>query len=198
MATMDSAFHFFDKVKDMGPIQSAMVKIEIIQPKFGYGIPDKPSIKELLEECQTRNIRNILSIGSGIGYVEYLIKTMGGLNVIATDPFTSHDTHKYIENRWCEIEKLDHKDAIDTYGTNVDCLLMVWPAMDKWSYETVKIARDKNIKYIIYIGETSNCPCTGTDEMLDELETYWEDEIQIYYKTFKSINDSINLYSLKL
>lgn len=194
---IDSFYGFIHKVKEMKNMSGMIGRIEYIQPRFGYGIPDKSSLVELIGHCQSRNIGKILSVGAGLGFVEYIIQTLGSMNIIATDPLTSHDTDKNIENRWMEIEKLDHKDALDKYGSGVECLLMIWPAMKDWSYETVRIAREKGIQYIIYIGETTNSPCTGTDQMLEELETYWETEEQIYFNTFYTINDSINLYKLK-
>ena len=196
MEIINTSYKFIDKVKGMKNTEGVISRGEI-QPRFGYGIPDKSSIIELISKCQSRNIGKILSIGAGLGFVEYILKSLSSMDIISTDPLTSHGTDENIENKWMEIEKLGHKDALDKYGSSVDCLLMIWPAMEDWSYETVRIARDKGIQYIIYIGETANLPCTGTDQMLEELDTYWDPEEQIYFNTFYHINDSINLYKLK-
>ena len=176
-------------------IKAIYLRISCIQPMFGYGVPDREGLEELINFITQVDIKNILSIGSGIGFVESIINKLSSANVICTDAFLSHDTEEHSKKTsWSTIEKINHKDALDKYGSSIDCVFMNWPSMDEWSTETVKITKQKNIKYIIYIGETTSSPCTGNDLMLEFLEQNYKNTKQIYFKTFQTINDSITIY----
>ena len=162
-------------------------------PNFGYCIPDYDSISEISYIIRENNIKSVLSIGSGVGFVEKTINIVIGYEIVtATDPQLSHQSDVNIVNKWMDIEKIKHTEALDKYSP--DCVMMVWPSMEEWSYETVELARRKKINYIIYIGEINDCPCTGTTEMMEELDTNWDNIKEIYYKNFTELNDYISIY----
>jgi hypothetical protein len=196
---MESYTKMFDVIAGVRSIKngvSAMcARIDFVQPKFGYGVPDRDGLEQLIDFINANNIKQILSIGSGVGFVESIINKLSGANVICTDAFLSHSTVEHIkQTSWSNVEKLNHKDALDKYGYNIDCVFLNWPSMDEWPTETVKIAKQKNIKYVIYIGETSCCPCTGSDEMLEFLDNNFKNSKEIYFNTFNGINDLITIY----
>jgi hypothetical protein len=196
IATFDNFFRIIDKVrqiKDYG-----IMRYTSVIPKFGYGVPDKESICEITNFIKEENIIHILSIGSGVGFVECYINILLGKNTItATDPLLSHGLEERIKNRWMEIEKLDHNEAIEKYGSSIDGILFNWPSMDVWLGETVREAVRLRIKYIIYIGETGCGPCTGDQETLEYIDKHYETIKEIYYTPFSNLNDYITIYKIK-
>ena len=189
---------FITKIKSIIPtgVKGTFYRYQLV-PNFGYCIPDYDSISEISYIIRENNIKSVLSIGAGVGFVEKTINIVIGNEIVtATDPQLSHQSDVNIVNKWMDIEKLKHTEALDKY--NPDCVMMVWPSMEDWSYETVKLAGRQKINYIIYIGEINDCPCTGTTEMMDELETNWDNIKEIYYKNFQELNDYISVYRRKV
>lgn len=196
IATFDNFFRIIDEVRQKNDY--GIMRYTIVIPKFGYGVPDKVSICEITKFIKEENIAHILSIGSGVGFVECYINILLGRNTItATDPLLSHGLEENIINRWMEIEKLDHNEAIEKYGSSIDGILLNWSAMDAWFGETVREAVRLRIKYIIYIGETGGCPCTGDEETLEYIDKHYETVKEIYYIPFINLNDYITIYKIK-
>lgn len=191
----DKMFKEIDYAK--GKKDYGLLRYSQIVPKFGYGVPDNKSISELVAFISEENIGHILSIGAGIGFVEFLINSLLGKIVTATDPILSHGLQKNIENKWIEIEKINHKESLKKYGNITNCILLNWPSMDIWFSETIHEAVRLRIKYIIYIGETGCCPCTGDEETLQYIDEHYETKREIFYKTFSNIYDYITIYKIK-
>ena len=184
------------KIKSNIPdgVKEGIYRYDLV-PVFGYCIPDYDSFSLLSNIIRKNNIKSVLSIGSGVGFVEKTINIlMAGEIVIATDPLLSHNADVNNINKWMDTEKITHVEALDKYDP--DCLMMVWPSMENWPRESVELARNKKINYIIYIGETGALPCTGTYEMMEELDNKWEKIEEIYYTNFGDLNDYISVYRI--
>ena len=182
------------KIKSIIPagVNGTLYRYQLV-PNFGYCIPDYESFSRLSNIIRQNNIKSVLSIGAGVGFIEKTINIVIGHEIVtATDPQLSHNTDVNNVNKWMDIEKITHTEALDKF--NPDCVMMVWPSMEDWCYETVELAREKKINYIIYIGETGGLPCTGTTEMLEELDTNWNQINDLYYKNFPGLNDYISVY----
>ena len=168
-------------------------------PYFGFCIPDMDTMENLVSLLNKRKVKTILSIGAGVAFVETILQCISiekgyGFSVIATDPYTSHNTNK--NQPFMPVYKCTATQAIKF--SNADTILTSWPAMEDWTHEALIQAREGNFTTAIYIGEGKG-GCTGTDDFHQELSDNWNDadpDTTIgFYKPWYGLNDTISVYS---
>ncbi len=173
-----------------------------VNKQFGYCQLDYSSVKSLVDRLQKSGCKKILSLGSGLGFTEALVEAVSKevghpIKVVCTDPQTSHfSKEEYLHTFVNEVHVLDHEAALKKYS-DVDALFMLWPGYcEPWSVAAVRTARQLGIKTVVYSGEWCG-GCTGSDEMHEELEKYWEELEVISYPQWYGMHDRFVVYDLK-
>ena len=110
-------------------------------------------------EIIKRYSTNILGVGSGVAFVEYLLQR-GGVDIIASDIKAYH----HWEHTHMNVEKLSAVDAIEKYPERD--LFICWPTLGSlWSYDAAK--KLGSGRYLFHVGELTGC--TGDPELADYL-----------------------------
>lgn len=150
--------------------------------KYSWAIPSKKSVSELVIHLP-RNTE-ILEIGCGNGLWCKLLSYYG-VKVIPTD-----DGSWGFENRFVEVEIINHIDALKKYSTS-NALFLCWPPKQgKLASQCLEIFKGD---FLIYIGERKG-GCTGNKKFHIMLKK-WNLLKTIDIPHFKEVNDSIFIYS---
>ena len=132
---------------------------------LGWTVPSEEGILKMVAFFKEKRV---LSIGSGCCLTEWFLKQYG-IDIIATDSFTSHGTS--VDKTFMPVEILSHLDAVAKYNISHDALLLCWPIYStSMGYETIKAFKGDSL---IFIGEAKG-GCTGTDDMYAQLARDWK------------------------
>src|SRR5206468_3458872 len=96
------------------------MKIGMFHRYVSWSFMDYNALKRLAEFINEIN-KEVLSVGSGRGWIESLLQKIVNPKIIATD----NNTWDYSDNTFTEIEQIDAIDAIKKYNTEI--LMMIWP-----------------------------------------------------------------------
>jgi hypothetical protein len=147
---------------------------------ISWVLVDKGLIDWILKMCQEYEVKQLLEINSGHGFVGALIRhSERDFDVILTDPFLSHNSKS--NDTFTEVECLTSDEAIETHcnDDNIDktILMSIWPCkIEDYAGISLINFREKGGKYFIYIGGN----CTGTKILHDELKQNWN-EVEIFH-----------------
>jgi len=141
--------------------------------------------------------RNCLEVGCGSGILACALRTYG-VNVIATDDFSWHNT-KWEENLWVDdMYGIDAVDAVNLYGRGVDIVIMSWPPMGVPMASNVLAAARHYDLPILYIGEGAY-GCTGDIQFNQSLAQRFKPDqpgivtVNEMYPNWYSIYDSVSV-----
>ena len=129
-------------------------------PEFGFGLPSA----EVLNFITKRSSGALLEVGAGTGFWSFLLAKKG-CNVLATD--WNNGEYGLKRNRFKNIKSSRADKAVKALP--MADLLMVWPCMDTWAFDSAKELASGRLLY--YIGEGYG-GCTADSEF----HTYYEDE----------------------
>lgn len=115
--------------------------------------------------------KNTLEVMAGKGGLAKVLRDMDVKNYIATDDFSwvkSHEISTDWETTFTEVIPLDAIKSIETYGKDIDHLIISWsPYADDIAYSCAKTLRRVNFDAtIIYIGELEG-GCCASDNFFD-------------------------------
>jgi hypothetical protein len=136
----------------------------------------------------------LVSVGSGFGYTESLVKEQGG-DIIATD------LNPNISNKWCregeyrlKVEQLEAAEAVSKYrDRNV---FMAWPPYDDPMAFNVA-QRMSGGKLLVFVGEDYG-GCTGNDDFFKYLEKQFEHlKTGASIPSWHGIHDHVYVYKKK-
>ena len=135
---------------------------------FSYAIPDSNIINEICKFISENSCNNVLEIGAGLGLWAALLREKG-INIFATDNFTSHNTSQ--RNAFIDIETRNGINALKRYHyRNYQLLMIIWPNYeDDMAYNALNNFKGN---YFIYIGELKN-GCCATDDFFDLMDSDW-------------------------
>lgn len=187
----------YDRIKLLGPrmtsnmlpdfeyVRTELQRRDVYTKLCGRCVPTKKTIDVLSEIIDAQTV---LSIGSGLGLIEYLLKDRGH-DVVATDLYDP----KFCDtagNAYTEVEELEAVAAVKKYPTDV--LLIVWPPYnDPMAYNALK---EFNGSIVIYIGESCG-GCTADDDFHELLEhDFQEETIEVPLKQWWGIHDCVFVY----
>ena len=159
--------------------------------KFGFPVITDEAVQAIL-----RFGPKFLEVGSGLGYLSYLIKERGG-DVIATDIATvDHSKYAHIlkpKHYWIWPQVMKGLRAVKRYPQRT--LILSWPCYnDDWAF---KVLRASQCRYLVYIGEGWG-GCTATDKffkLLDENLVEVEDLPRI--PNWDGIHDDLRIFCRK-
>jgi hypothetical protein len=167
------------------PSEEAWRKRDFFRHGISWHIPTQSLVDLLIR------LSPIVSVGSGFGYTESLVKANGG-DIIATD------INPDITNKWCrdgnfytEIEKLDASEAISKYqDRNV---FMAWPPYESpMAYDVAK--RMEGERFLVFVGE-GHGGCTGDEKFFEYLEKNFEPvKSDAIIPSWYGIHDNVYVY----
>lgn len=136
------------------------------------------------------NGRKCLEIMCGTGALSWSLQSKG-VDIIPTDNFSWKNM---LENSWTTIEELDALSAIDTYGKDVDIVVVSWiPLGSDLGYESLKRLYEVNPNAIMVVIGEGEAGCTSNEKFFDSLEvvedTFFEDNVEGNYKTWWGLHD---------
>ena len=142
---------------------------DLYDSKYGFIIPSSV----IIDTIKGLNLP-IVSVGSGVGYLEAILK-VNGVNIVATDlyPIYQHNEQPNSSQynifkksiAYMPIEPLSASKAVKKYHDHaVFCCFPCYD--DPWAYEM--LLQMDNGQYLIYIGESKG-GCNATEEFFDEL-----------------------------
>lgn len=130
-----------DRVINFDEFERRMLFIQ----KFGFSVPCEDAIEQLVSFCGSDLI---LEIGCGLAIWAHLM-ILSGLNVIATDKVENGGYGVKFENVWTKIERMDHKEAIKTYGSKSNVMFLSWPTdFNNMAVESINLYPGKKLVYI--------------------------------------------------
>jgi hypothetical protein len=197
-------FHDANKNTEMDD-DSAWEFREIYTTKISWVLVDQGLIDWILKMCKEYQIKQLLEIGSGHGFLGGLLQNSEhDFDIKLTDPFLSHSTEQ--ENAFTNVEKITSKRAINKYcydDVENMVLMSVWPSQENDNAGlALEKFRKRGGKYFIYIGQ-NKYHSTGTDMFHEELENNWE-KVEIYdnqqwniAKKLFDTNDYSRFYTLR-
>ncbi len=159
--------------------------------KFGYSVPSKSSLDEIVKFCDGSKI---LEIGSGLGIWSRLM-VLNGSDAIATDIGTSGLYYKNFKNAWTKIEFFSCEEAIQKYNSVCDVLFMSWPPRE--NIMAVKSIELFSGNKIIYIGECFGGSCAD-DNFFNILRNKWTKIKVIKIPRWKGLYDRMYFYVRKV
>lgn len=114
--------------------------------------------------------RKCLEVMAGRGWLSYALQQKG-IDVKATDNFSWHQGHlKKWKETVTDVENIDAVEAVETYGADIDFLLISWAYMDDTAYRVIEKLHEVNPDAkIIYIGEGYG-GCTANNSFFDHIE----------------------------
>jgi len=164
---------------------------EYIRTIMGFSLLSHSWIKPLAKWIGKRKC---LEIMAGTGALSKVLSDYG-VSVIPTDNYAWHEIH-FNQTLWCPVINIDAVKAIETYGKNVDLIIISWATMDDLLYKCLLTMRQVNPKLILlYIGETGSC--CANNEFFNIANVIIDN--QLYqnlhnYQTWFAIYDKIILY----
>jgi len=161
-------------------INYAVIEDNFWREKFGFNVIDLDlynKIHNFIDED------SVLSIMSGNGLLEYLLKLKGVDITITSKVMDKWGIKPYSSS--IEIQDFDYLDAIETYPTNVLMVSWIPPNMD-----VLNIFDTFNGNKLVILGEVNGS--SATDEFYDKLFNEWECQ-QFDLNNFFGMNNSLLL-----
>lgn len=138
------------------------------------------------------NNRKCLEVMAGRGILSRALRQKG-VDIVATDDFSWANNENGKFRKWndtvTEVENMDAIESVETYGRDIDILIMSWPYMDDTAYKVIKKFNEVNPEgLIVYIGESWG-GCTADDEFFEHFQEIEDDE------KFNLVNESFERWN---
>ena len=163
---------------------------------FGFPFLTKEVMSEIDSLLKENNIHKILEVGAGSGFLSYCIQKYCNAECIATD--TNDWAEHFAKELWKEpfvpIKKMDACEAIRTYHSDIDMILMSWPCyQDPMAFHVLQMATAYKIP-ILYEGEWDG-GCCADDEFFELVREGDYSTIGVIhsYDTWYWLHDSFTL-----
>lgn len=169
---------------------ATMKSRDLFVKMFTWAIPNKIALNGIKHFVGDNKV---LEIGAGNGFWAGLLSANGVTNIIAIDIFSAgysflpENTFYPVINMSSEIALTEHSDA--------DTLISIWPPYNE-PMATNALRAFTGSKFV-YIGEGWG-GCNADDDFFRELDLNWTLVETIEIKKWKSIYDSLELYTRKI
>ena len=175
-------------IKNIESIDHFDLRQEITN-KIGWHLPTDELLRAL------KNYEPIVSVGSGLGYTEYLAQKHYGVDIICTD-IGGEEFENYHSNAlfYIKPKHLTGADAIKKYSNRN--IFMAWPPYDTTMALDCAVAIEPG-NVLIYVGEHEG-GCNGTDEFFYALHNDFERQSSyINIPQWWGIHDSVSIFKKK-
>ena len=153
---------------------------DLFIPTYGYPLWDD-NATEIVKKFS----KNILSVGSGAGFVESFLEK-GGIDIVATDI----DAYEIWKKSFVRVEKLSAYHAIKKYPEKD--LFISWPTNKSlWALEAVQ-----NLKKGKYIFLISDIGCCAAEAFYDYLynKRIVENILSVYIPSWEGLMDNLYIF----
>jgi hypothetical protein len=145
-----------------------------------FGVPSQDALIEIARYVKGEKV---LSVASGNGYWEYLLKSIG-VDIIATDPGIG-GYGEYWTRTYTKVEKMDALEAIKNHEQR-NVLFICWPlARGTMAFDALACFKGS---YCVYIGEKKG-GMTATWEFFEEVDENWDIEKRVKLPSWPSLAD---------
>jgi len=151
-------------------------RAELVQ-EYSWSIPNEDLVREIAEYSP------LVSIGAGTGYLEALVRQVGG-DIIATEPKPKKE--------WIAMERLNHTEALEKYPERN--ILLSWPPYN--SRMAAEVIEKMKSSTLFYIGELEG-GCCGDKRFWKILEKKFEVVKYVGVYQWPYINDIGVVYKRK-
>jgi len=154
--------------------------------RYSWAIPTDEALDAILDTGP------VLEVGCGTGYWSALLRARGG-DVIATDTGGSSYQHYHKGMpRWTAVIEVDGADIAAQHPDRT--LLVCWPPMDRFAYESARSYFRAGGQIVAYVGEQS-WGCTADSRFHRYLELTSRPAVSVAIPQWAGIHDSLVIHT---